>query len=173
MSGAGETYSTDLSWKDNLWLHAFGLSKETILEYFYTSPFFDASSNNQAIRTQGVDIRFLLDMVGVQYAVDEANSASQPSLFVIKKFWRQDSRTVNLLAVYYCLDGVIYESPDLLELLRSRAAKISNHLLKAYKCFEHVRKSPATKGNDEAESLSRPIQKLPAFDRCLDDLSKL
>jgi hypothetical protein len=38
---------------DVMWLKTFGLSRHTILEYFYTSPFYDSKSNNQIIRTQG------------------------------------------------------------------------------------------------------------------------
>jgi hypothetical protein len=166
-----ESSGSDLSWKDNLWLHAFGLSKENILEYFYTSPFFDLSSNNQAIRTQGVGVSFLTGMTGVQYVVDETNS-HEPSLFVIKKIWRQDPRVVTLLGVYYCLDGVLYESPNLIDLLRSRQAKSSNHLLKAFDCLCEDRYNNAKKVSAEDQTIHLR-QRLPPFDRAMKDLSNL
>jgi len=116
---------------DILWLKTFGLRPDNALEYFYTSPFYDSSSNNQTIRTQGVSLAHLLEMQGLEYALD-TDLLADPSLFIIKKQRRKDKNNATLLDVYYCLDGVIYQSPILLDLLRSRFAKISHSLLLSF-----------------------------------------
>ena len=46
---------TDLSntsFKDVIWLQKFPLIKETILDYFALSPFYDRSCNNEVLRMQ-------------------------------------------------------------------------------------------------------------------------
>lgn len=109
----------DTQYVDVQWLQAFGLNAFNVLDYFYTSPFFDKTSNNQVIRSQNADPRLLLDMRGVQYSVDPrataainvapAESDLAPRLFVIRKVRRESPQRVSLLQVYYCLDGVIYQ----------------------------------------------------------------
>lgn len=34
------------------WLQVFNLTIETVLDYFYTSPFYDVNANNEIIRSQ-------------------------------------------------------------------------------------------------------------------------
>ena len=135
-----EKYATFM---DILWLKTFGLRSDNALEYFYTSPFFDSTSNNQTIRTQGVSLMHLIEMQGLEYALD-TELLGDPSLFVIKKQLRKDRNSATLLDVYYCLDGVIYQSPILLDLLRSRFAKISYSLLLSFNAVkDNSRLSPA------------------------------
>jgi len=120
---------------DILWLKTFGLFKGNVLDYFYTSPFFDHTSNNQLIRTQGVTNArdHLMTMEGMEYELDELNM-SEPNLYVIKKQIRRKTPrpSVELLDIYYVIDGIIHQSPDLLQLTRSRISKAAHHLGRSF-----------------------------------------
>ena len=119
--------SVGTQYLDILWLKTFGLYSVNVLDYFYTSPFFDHSSNNQLIRTQGVAPEHLISMVGIEYVLDEHN-ISEPNLYVIKKQLRESPRKAELQEIYYIIDGIIHQSPDLLQLFRARISKASHYL---------------------------------------------
>ena len=119
--------SLHTQYMDMIWLKFYGLSRVNVLDYFYSSPFFDLTSNNQLIRTQGVRPEHLVSMVGLEYVLDEIN-ISEPNLFVIKMQYRKSPREISPREVFYCIDGVIYKSPDMLDLVRSRVTKASYYL---------------------------------------------
>ena len=123
--------SLNTQYMDMIWLKFYGLSRVNVLDYFYSSPFFDLTSNNQLIRTQGVRPEHLITMVGLEYVLDEIN-ISEPNLFVIKMQYRKSPREVSPRDVYYCIDGVIYQSPDMLDLVRSRVTKASHYLSNSF-----------------------------------------
>ena len=50
-------------------------------------------------------------------------------IIINRKQYRYDRRNVQVLELYYCIDGCIYQSPVMLELIRIRIAKTSFHLL--------------------------------------------
>ena len=112
---------------DIFWLKTFGVFRVNVLDYFYESPFFDPTSNNQLIRTQGVAPEHMISMTGMEYVLDELNMC-EPHLYVIKKQRRESPRKAELLEVYYVIDGIIYQSPDLLQLFRSRINKAAFYL---------------------------------------------
>lgn len=112
---------------DMIWLKFYGLSRVNVLDYFYSSPFFNTSSNNQLIRTQGVRPEHLISMVGIEYVLDEVN-IFEPNLFVIRMQYRKSPRETSPKDIFYCIDGIIYQSPDMLDLVRSRIAKASYYL---------------------------------------------
>ena len=116
---------------DMIWLKFYGLSRVNVLDYFYSSPFFNTSSNNQLIRTQGVRPEHLLSMVGIEYVLDEVN-ISEPNLFVIRMQYRKSPRETSPKDIFYCIDGIIYQSPDMLDLVRSRIAKASYYLTNSF-----------------------------------------
>jgi hypothetical protein len=107
-----------------------------VLQYFSISPFFDISSNNQILVTQGLEqsIVNLQQMRGVEFVVDEKLS-QPPNLFVILKQYRSSPRLVESLEVYYCLNGSIFQCPDLLDVIRTRFGKIVLSLRKAHDCL--------------------------------------
>ena len=119
--------SLNTQYMDMIWLKFYGLSRVNVLDYFYSSPFFDLTSNNQLIRTQGVRPEHLVTMVGLEYVLDEIN-ISEPNLFVIRMQYRKSPREVSPREIFYCIDGVIYQSPDMLDLVRSRVTKASYYL---------------------------------------------
>ena len=116
---------------DLKWLAVFGLTKENVLEYFYNSDFYDPHSNNEIIRSQGVSLTHLTSMVGFEYTLDQ-EYIKEPHLFVINKTFRKSPKDAELCEVYYCIDGIIYQSPCLLDLLRVRVSQISYNLHSAF-----------------------------------------
>jgi hypothetical protein len=123
------------SYIDIQYLSTFGLFRANALEYFYTSPFFDPNSNNQRLRTQGVHpeqhLSILQTMTGLEFVLDEHNTC-EPNLFVFRKQNRWSPKRADLIDVYYCTDGIIYQCPDLLNLLKSRLAKAAFYLEQSF-----------------------------------------
>lgn len=108
-----------------------------VLDYFSHSPFFDPSSNNQRLIMQGMlqSMENLEAMrTGLEFVVNESLSRP-PNLFVIQKQNRKSPKQAESVEVYYCLNGSIFQSPDLLEVIRCRFAKIVTSLGKAHDCL--------------------------------------
>lgn len=119
---------------DITWLTTYGLGPNNVLDYFYTSPFYDPTTNNEHYRIQNIPshvmITSLANGTGMEYEVDSLLS-KDPHLFVIKKQNRNKS-IVEVVEMFYCLDGLIFQSPYLLDVLRTRISKISHRLQKSF-----------------------------------------
>lgn len=122
---------------DITWLTTFGLSTVNVLDYFYSSPFYESTSNNEIIRTQGVSPEHLQSMVGIEYAVDY-QSSKEPHLYVIRKQNRRSRSSTETIEIYYCLDGIIYQCPLLLDVLKARIAKASFHLANSFEQIKDI-----------------------------------
>lgn len=122
---------------DITWLTTFGLSTHNVLDYFYTSPFYDPASNNEEVRKQGVSPDHLQAMVGSEYAVD-LQSSKEPHLYIIRKQNRRSKNCTETLEIFYCLDGIIYQCPLLLDVLKARIAKASFHLSNSFEQIKDV-----------------------------------
>ena len=116
---------------DIQWLTTFGCFKVNALEYFYTSHFYDPECNNQLIRNQGVSVEHLIGMVGWEYSLDEEH-IDEPHLYVIRKAYRKSPKEIEVAEVFYILDGIIYQSPNLYDLFRVKTSKINFNLLKSF-----------------------------------------
>ena len=139
-----------VSYIDIQYLATYGLFKANALEYFYTSPFFDPNSNNERVRKQGLHpskhLEILETMTGTEYVLDEHNTC-EPNLFVFRKQNRLSPKRSELVDVYYCTDGIIYQSPDFLNLLKTRMAKTSYYLEQSFEtCRRSVGWVDATSG---------------------------
>ena len=123
------------SFMDIQWLSAFGVNKLSALDYFYTSPFFDNASNNQRIRVQGVEVErrdeILKSMTGLEYMLDDALTC-EPNIYVIRKQIRKGPMAVDLVDIYYIADGVVFQSPEFLAIVKSRLSKASFFLTNAF-----------------------------------------
>ena len=123
------------SFQDIQWLSAFGINKLSALDYFYTSPFFDQSSNNQRIRVQGVEAEkrndILKSMIGLEFMLDEALTC-EPNIYVIRKQIRKGPLSTDLVDIYYIADGFVFKSPEFLALVKSRLNKASFYLTNAF-----------------------------------------
>ncbi len=89
---------------DTIFLQNFGLSRDNVLDYFALSPFWDSLSNNQAIRTQGASLQNLLNMQGLEFAIEP--NKNEPKLFIIKKQKRSSHHNVELIEIYYVSKNV-------------------------------------------------------------------
>lgn len=141
------------SYQDVGFLTIFPLiSPSAVLDYFATSPFFDTNSNNQALRTQQIPQlpHHLSQMTGIEYQVDERLS-SPPRLFVIIKQFRESVNRADFLEAFYCLDGVIYQCPSLMDVIRVRFSKIAHSIEKS---FEIVCAERSIKGVSDSQSSS-------------------
>lgn len=156
------------------------LSRENILEYFSMSPFYDSQSNNEAIRAQGVSAIHLKGMKGLEFEVEPTQD--EPKLFVIKKQKRSSPTSADILEVYYVLDGTIYQSPSLLDILNVRYSDICHYLHQAFQvalddlqytprgrtCLQHT-------SVQEKQKLvtQRQIPEMPSFTAIIDDIEAM
>ena len=117
-----------LVFKDIHWLNVTGglSSARRVLEYFYSSPFYDKTSDNEALRLQGVmnvEFDYLLGLRGIQYICDEMIKNPYDSntfIYVVKKIRRNSAKNYDVLDIYYCLEGEIYKVPDFYGLIKTR-----------------------------------------------------
>lgn len=109
------------SFRDTIWLQSFPLNAQTVIHYFALSPFYDRSCNNERLKMQRLGLDQLKNMRGVEYEV-LPNAAKQlpQQLFLIRKQRRSSRTQVEPLAVYYVLDGSVYQAPNIHAMLTSR-----------------------------------------------------
>lgn len=148
------------------WLQHFELRRENVMHYFYTSPFFDSTSNNAITQTQGIDLEHLKSMRGLEFMLDDS-IREEPFLFVIRKQMRSSPSHTDLLEAFYILDGTIYQTPGYLQLVRSRFLKMSLAINNAFSSLtenleytpqrgHHLKIKEATEKQDE---ISAPLSK--------------
>ena len=171
-----------LSFVDEAWLHAFGLSEENALDYFALSMFYDYTSNNQAIRTQGSSVSQLLNMTGLEFALEV--SPQDPPVYIVKKQNRVSPRIANVLEVYYIINGVIYQSPSLMDVMSTRLLKTALYLDNAmsvmasehsyansrgHATFKAVEADAAVK--DTSQRVDLVSRELPSMGSALEDVA--
>lgn len=127
---------TGVMWHDKNWLSFFPLNKDNVLEYFSHSQFYDERCNNQQIKLQMLDNKLLESMAGIEYQV---TCDVPPGLFVITKFLRSLSpASLEPLAMYYVLDGDVYQAPSVHAILSSRILQSLHHLRKAFETMQNA-----------------------------------
>lgn len=114
------------SFRDTMWLQAFPLNAQTVLHYFALSPFYDRSCNNERLKMQRLGLEQLKNLRGIEYEV-LPNAAKQlpQQLFLIRKQRRSGRTQVEPLAVYYVLDGAVYQAPNIHAMLTSRLVRLA------------------------------------------------
>jgi hypothetical protein len=130
-SSSAAAANVNSNYIDIIWLTTQGLFKYNALEYFYSSHFYDSDCNNQVIRSQGVSIDHLSEMTGWEYSVDDEHCA-EPHLFVIRRAFRKSPKQLEVAEVFYILDGIIYQSPNMYDVLRTRLLKTSYNLQESF-----------------------------------------
>ena len=115
--------------------------------------FYDRTCNNEQVKMQRnlppEQIAHILErMVGVEYDLKHADevppseAGTAHSLYVIRKLQRSGPPPLepSVQHLYYVLDGVVYEVPDLQALLSSRLQKLGWHLDGAFEaCWAAAR----------------------------------
>ena len=118
------------SFRDTMWLQQFPLAEQTVLHYFALSPFYDRACNNEKLKMQRLEMDRLKSMRGIEYETVPTPPPSNPeqqqpcSLFLIRKQRRISPNQVKPLAMYYVLDGTVYQAPNLYAMLSSRLVSI-------------------------------------------------
>lgn len=149
MSGEDDKDALNRSFMDPIFLQQYPLTRENALEYFSRSPFYDPLSNNETLRMQGAGMSHLTGMIGVEFSLDNRGAlkgggtpGESGRLFRVKKQRRSSPSSVHVLAVYYILDGTVYQSPSLLHLLMTKYNRITSCLAKALsvttECVEYT-----------------------------------
>lgn len=105
------------------WLATFPLTENSAMEYFSLSPFYDHTCTNEGLRAQGMrmdDGEALKERTGMEYVV---MAAKPPHLFAIAKRKRTSPHKTNIVAMYYILDGNVYQAPTLRDVISSRTVR--------------------------------------------------
>lgn len=109
------------SFRDTVWLQSFPLNAQTVLHYFALSPFYDRSCNNERLKMQRLGLDQLKNMRGIEYELLPNLAKQLPQqLFLIRKQRRGGRTQVEPLAIYYVLDGTVYQAPNIHAMLSSR-----------------------------------------------------
>jgi hypothetical protein len=168
----------DLSFMDASWLQSFGLSQENVLDYFYLSPFYDSTANNQILRAQRVSPSHLLNMIGLEFIVEP--NPYEPTLFLIKKQNRKSSHHVEVLEVFYVMEGIIYQSPSLIDVLSTRYNKIALYLHQAFEIALNDSKHSSGHTCLDHPSAAKPpptsyvkIREFPSINSTIQDLDDI
>uniref|UniRef100_M4C4K5 Mediator of RNA polymerase II transcription subunit 6 n=1 Tax=Hyaloperonospora arabidopsidis (strain Emoy2) TaxID=559515 RepID=M4C4K5_HYAAE len=133
MEVAAHADDYNASFRDTVWLQSFPLNPQTVLHYFALSPFYDRSCNNERLKMQRLGLDQLKNLRGIEYEL-LPNAAKQlpQQLYVIRKQRRSSRTQVEPLAVYYVLDGTVYQAPNIHAMLTSRLKKCSYRINKAF-----------------------------------------
>eukprot|EP01023_Acetabularia_acetabulum_P034705 TRINITY_DN3260_c0_g1_i1.p2 TRINITY_DN3260_c0_g1~~TRINITY_DN3260_c0_g1_i1.p2 ORF type:complete len:241 (+),score=45.76 TRINITY_DN3260_c0_g1_i1:338-1060(+) len=109
---------THLSWSDPQWMAFYPLDATTVLDYFALSTFYDRTCNNEIAKQRRLPPTDLWKLPpGIEYVLQ---TAQPPHLFIIRKQLRQGPEVTQPQALYYVLDGVVYQCPSLHAVLESR-----------------------------------------------------
>eukprot|EP00039_Didymoeca_costata_P010158 m.136156 g.136156 ORF g.136156 m.136156 type:complete len:269 (-) comp14724_c0_seq7:1991-2797(-) len=121
------------------------------MEYFCqpdSNPFYDRSCNNQRIKQQtGVAAdpeKMRKTMTGLEYTLGRSQGAK---LNVIFKQHRISESEVNPLAVYYMIEGKVFQAPSLSSVLSSRFHVALSHIQKALQLAKSSTVYSATQGH--------------------------
>jgi hypothetical protein len=160
---------TEIFHEEQFIQHFGGLNAQNVLDYFGESPFYDKRCNNEIVRRQNIrdPIAFrdaLKQMEGLEYQLIRCPE-HEPRLFIIIRQRRSSESMVAKEAIYYVLDHVIFQAPNLEELISSRARKATEHLTTA---FDLLRKDTAPFSFTEAKTFSS----LQTSKATMDELNK-
>ncbi|KAI1315943.1 Mediator of RNA polymerase II transcription subunit 6 [Mortierella claussenii] len=135
-ANAVEPNLLNMEWRFHEWIIGVGgLNPDNVLDYFAQSPFWDPECNNAVLRMQtqfnnlGEMKQRLSEMTGVEFALVHER---YPTLFVIQKQRRRSPQQVTPMAIYYVLQGSIYQCPDLSTLLSNRILGSLHHVESAF-----------------------------------------
>jgi hypothetical protein len=108
----------------------------SVLTYFSTTPFFHPVSSNYTLHRQNLPpvMEHLQQMVGREYVVEE-NLSKPPHLWIIKEQHRYGIDKVEMLQMFFILDGQVMRCTNLKEILVTRFQKIAFALQKVHEEF--------------------------------------
>ncbi|XP_054275718.1 mediator of RNA polymerase II transcription subunit 6-like [Macrosteles quadrilineatus] len=117
-----------MSWHDSSWVPI--LNPTNIMDYFSdrNNPFYDRTCNNEILKMQRASLDQLNNMTGYEYILLHVQD---PILYVVRKQHRTSPTQATPLADYYIIAGIIYQAPDLSNIINSRILASVHHLQSA------------------------------------------
>lgn len=95
-----EEYLQDLckSWRYEAWINSFPLNRNTVLDYFKHSDFYDRTCNNETLAMQGMDPSHLKNLTGVQYEIGRPDKEREDNTewLLIRKIYRHSPTKVRI-----------------------------------------------------------------------------
>ena len=125
---------TDVTFRNDGWLAAERLTKDNVMAYFASSNFYNRSCKNSYVSMQRTAFSF--EDPGLEYILEVANE--EGGVFVISAQYRESATMVVPKAVYYIVDGCIYQAPDMYTVIEKRTRNALYHLEKALSAFSRV-----------------------------------
>jgi len=90
------------SWRFEAWINTYPLNRNTVLDYFKHSHFYDRTCNNEQILMQKLPSSTIKTLVGIEYEVENEGPGSvDGNYFVIRKQYRESSSSVRVVALFY------------------------------------------------------------------------
>jgi len=132
-----------VTWRWVAWLEKFPLNRNTVLDYFKFSDFYDRTCNNELIIQQNVDPAKIKTLTGIEYELD-ADIAKDDSYYLLRKQHRDSPRSVRVLSWYYVVNdeqpggtgplrGTVFPLPDLHAVLRMNLTTSMFYVNSAFK----------------------------------------
>lgn len=115
---------------NDTWLRERRLGPENILEYFSLSPFYDRESVNERVRLQLLDEETASKQTGTLFCLRRTGLEDR-GLFVIERALRRSPTDAVLVALYYCIQGRIFQCPDVYAVCEARICSAAFHLRRA------------------------------------------
>lgn len=138
-----EEDGTGMLWSDKPYLSYVPLAQENAMAYFAMSPFYDKSCNNELVHMQRLDEALMATMEGIEYSLLPPVCEH---LYRVTKSRRTvaPKPSLTLLAVYYILNGNIYQAPTAHAVLSSRIVQSLHHLRRSFDTLQaHALPAPA------------------------------
>lgn len=127
---------------DPAWLNARKLSLDTILEYFAQSPFYSKESINERA-SLGRLAASEAPQAGTFFSA-RRTGLDDRGLYVIERWLRRsETDKATLIALYYCIEGRIFQCPSVHAVCDARVSRAAFHLRKA---MEHLAGAASERG---------------------------
>eukprot|EP01103_Thecamoeba_quadrilineata_P016227 TRINITY_DN5366_c0_g1_i2.p1 TRINITY_DN5366_c0_g1~~TRINITY_DN5366_c0_g1_i2.p1 ORF type:complete len:152 (+),score=16.52 TRINITY_DN5366_c0_g1_i2:36-491(+) len=119
---------SDIYFNDAPWINLNGLPRlDNVLDYFSFSSFYDRQSTNEYCKMQKINYRIMPGRC--EYSVAETPF---PYLLIIHKHFRETETRAIPVATYYCINGSIYQAPNIHSVLSCRMTSSLYYLKQAF-----------------------------------------
>ena len=109
------------------------LTLSTAENYFYLSTFYKLPALNELVRRGAYDWATVEQhFSGIEYRTVKGDGQN---LFIVKKQYRKSRTDVTVVAVYYILNGEIYQSPSIFDIVSARLLNCSSLITQAFDNF--------------------------------------
>lgn len=116
-------------WRDDEWLKFYPLNAHTAIDYFSLSPFYTMDCNNEKAKLKGMPTSAIPQLwPGTEFVLQEAGGP----LFVVRRQHRSSADTAKTHAIYYILEGSVYQAPTIHAAVAARLARCLHAMQTAF-----------------------------------------